>query len=119
MILRAFSYWDFPKGMIETGEEAEIAAVRELEEETGISQVEFTWGEEFVDTEPYGKCKVARYFLAQVKAESKIEFLPNPVTGIVEHHEFRWASYEEARDLLVPRVQNILDWAHKKINEKA
>ena len=116
LILRAFAYWDFPKGMVEANEDAQIAAVRELEEETGISRVEFIWGEDFIETEPYGKGKVARYYAALVKEDFEIQFLPNPVTGIIEHHEYLWVSYEEARALLVPRVQRVLDWARDYIS---
>lgn len=116
LILRAFTYWDFPKGMVEENEDAQIAAVRELEEETGISRVEFKWGEGFIETEPYGKGKVARYYVALVKEEFEIKFLPNPITGIIEHHEYLWVSYAEARPLLVPRVQKVLDWAHEYIS---
>ncbi|WP_408098064.1 bis(5'-nucleosyl)-tetraphosphatase [Peredibacter sp. HCB2-198] len=115
LILRAFSYWDFPKGTVEAEENAQVAAVRELEEETGISRVDFKWGNKFIETEPYGKGKVARYYVALVKEDFEIQFLPNPVTGIIEHHEYRWLSYEEARPLLVPRVQRVLDWAQKLI----
>lgn len=115
MILRAFSYWDFPKGMVEAEENAQVAAVRELEEETGISHIEFVQGKKFIETEVYGKGKVARYYLAEVKEEVEIKFVPNPITGVIEHHEYRWVSYEEARLLLVPRVQRVLDWAQKLI----
>ncbi|WPU65090.1 bis(5'-nucleosyl)-tetraphosphatase [Peredibacter starrii] len=115
LILRAFSYWDFPKGMVEAEENAQVAAVRELEEETGISHIEFVQGKKFIETEVYGKGKVARYYLAEVKEEVEIKFVPNPITGVIEHHEYRWVSYEEARLLLVPRVQRVLDWAQKLI----
>lgn len=36
-ILDPFSKWAFPKGHIEVGEEKEIAALREIEEEAGIA----------------------------------------------------------------------------------
>lgn len=118
LLLRSFKYWDFPKGMVEQGEEPWVAALREVEEETNLSNFSTPWAREFYETEPYGKGKVARYYLVKAEDPSQdVAFLPNPVTGIIEHHEFRWLPYEEARLLLVPRVQKALDWAHARIND--
>ncbi|MEW6031743.1 MAG: NUDIX domain-containing protein [Bacillota bacterium] len=36
MILDGYGRWTFPKGLVETGETPEEAAVREVEEETGL-----------------------------------------------------------------------------------
>ena len=38
MIFR-LGYWDFPKGKVEAGEDWETAAVREVEEETGLHNI--------------------------------------------------------------------------------
>lgn len=38
MIFR-LGYWDFPKGKVEAGEDWETAAVREVEEETGLQHI--------------------------------------------------------------------------------
>ena len=48
LLLRVYRYWDFPKGEVEVGEEPLASAVRELEEETGLVDVEFCWGQEHV-----------------------------------------------------------------------
>jgi bis(5'-nucleosidyl)-tetraphosphatase len=115
LLLRCFKYWDFPKGHVEENENPLEAAIRELTEETGLSQIKFSWGKDFADTEVYSQGKVARYFLAEVTSNDPVSIVANPLTGIVEHHEHRWLEYEEARKLLVPRVQNILDWAQQKL----
>ena len=115
LILRAFSYWDFPKGMVEKDEDPWAGALRELEEETGLSSLSTPWGKDFFETEPYGKGKVARYYLVRSDEDKDILLIANPFTGIIEHHEFRWLSYDNAKDLLVPRVQEVLEWANKKI----
>ncbi|MEJ2690591.1 MAG: NUDIX domain-containing protein, partial [Deltaproteobacteria bacterium] len=69
-MLRAYNYWDFPKGLQEENEEPLAAAVREVEEETGIKDLVFRWGREFRQTAPYRSkvSKVARYYLAESSA---------------------------------------------------
>ncbi|HEX5034304.1 MAG TPA: NUDIX domain-containing protein [bacterium] len=114
LLLRVFKYWDFPKGLLEPGEEALAAARREIREETGIAALEFPYGEIYCETEVYGQGKVARYYLAETP-EEKIELLPGPQLNMPEHHEHRWLDYASARRLLVPRVQRILDWAQERL----
>src|SRR6188768_2137818 len=50
LLLRAFNHWDFPKGMVEAGEEPLAAAIREVREETLIDDLEFLWGEDHLET---------------------------------------------------------------------
>ncbi|OFZ18462.1 MAG: hypothetical protein A2X94_00515 [Bdellovibrionales bacterium GWB1_55_8] len=117
LLLRAYRYWDFPKGMIQPNEDPWTAALRELQEETAITSANPRWGKDFYETPVYSGGKVARYYLAEVPAQS-VHILPNPETGQIEHHGFRWMSYEEARALVVPRVRGALDWARQMINRK-
>ncbi|MHB8424715.1 MAG: NUDIX domain-containing protein [Gammaproteobacteria bacterium] len=110
LLLRAYRYWDFPKGAVEQHETPLQAARREVQEETGIQTLEFTWGEVYRETEPYNHGKVARYYLACTR-EEKVVLAANPETGIREHVEYRWVSYAQALKLVTPRVQLILNWA--------
>ncbi|HXT52684.1 MAG TPA: NUDIX domain-containing protein [Thermoanaerobaculia bacterium] len=113
LLLRAFRYWDFPKGGIAPGEEPLAAALREVEEETTLTAVRFPWGEAYRETPPYAGNKVARYYVAEPAAGAGEVRLPvSPELGRPEHHEFRWLPYEQARALLGERLQPILDWAH-------
>lgn len=116
LLLRAFKNWDFPKGMVEVDEDPWAAALREVEEETGLTFFSFPCEKEFTETEPYGKNKIARYYILKIEDNKKVSLAPNPLTGIIEHHEFRWMSFDEATLLVVPRVKNVLDWAKSKLS---
>jgi 8-oxo-dGTP pyrophosphatase MutT (NUDIX family) len=110
LLLRAYKHWDFPKGMVEAGEAPLAAARREVQEETGISDLDFAWGEVYRETAPYARGKVARYYLARTP-QDEVSLTVNPQTGIHEHMEYRWVDYAEAVKLVSPRVKLILDWA--------
>ena len=114
LVLRAYKNWDFPKGLIEPGEDALAAARREVLEETGLADLAYPFGEEFKETLPYSGNKVARYYLAETDLE-KIELPVSPELGRPEHHEYRWISIDEAEDLLPPRLAVVLEWAKKTI----
>ena len=111
LLLRCYRYWDFPKGVIEAGEEPIQAAIRETREETTLTDLDFRWGHAYMETEPYGQGKVARYYIAATNT-TEISLPINPQLGRPEHHEFRWADYEEALTLLPPRLFIVLKWAH-------
>lgn len=115
LLLRAFRHWDFPKGLVEPGESPRQAAVREVREESSIDQLEFRWGEDFIDTGPYNRGKTARYYLAHTDQEV-VTLLPSPDTGRPEHCEYRWVAVAEARALVSPRVGLVLDWALSRID---
>lgn len=117
LLLRAFKYWDFPKGMVEPGEDPWDGAIREVEEETGLSKFSTPWGKLFFETQPYGKGKVARYYLIKVEDDKNVVLVANPVTGIIEHHEHRWVNFEVAHNLVVPRIQEVITWANRLIND--
>ena len=110
LLLRAFRNWDFPKGLVEAGEDPLAAALRETREEAGLSELAFPWGHVFRETAPYAGGKIARFYVAETRAE-RIVLPVSPELGRPEHHEWRWVSLDEARELLAPRLRLILDWA--------
>jgi 8-oxo-dGTP pyrophosphatase MutT (NUDIX family) len=111
LLLRAYRNWDFPKGLVEAGEEPIDAAVREVREETTLDDLSFDWGVAFMETGPYNKGKISRYYIAQSK-ETQILLPVNPELGMPEHHEARWVDFAKALAMVSPRLQPIVHWAH-------
>jgi len=114
LLLRAYRYWDFPKGELEPGESPLSAALREVREETGLQGPVFRWGRGFHQTAPYARGKVARYYVAEYP-EGAVRFGTNTRLGRPEHHEFRWCRVREARRLLGGRVSAALEWAAARL----
>lgn len=94
--------WTFPKGKLDPGEEFERAALREVEEETGLTcrlgpELPFS---QYEDGE--GQPKLVRYWLMAVIEDPGFE--PND-----EVDELRWVTPAEAEGLLTyPRDRAIV-----------
>jgi 8-oxo-dGTP pyrophosphatase MutT (NUDIX family) len=117
LLLRAYRNWDFPKGLVEAGEEPLDAALREVLEETTLGDLSFDWGLEFMETGPYNKGKISRYYIARSK-ETRVSLPINPALGMPEHHEARWVDYGKAVSMVSPRLQPVVRWAHAVINHE-
>jgi 8-oxo-dGTP pyrophosphatase MutT (NUDIX family) len=92
--------WSFPKGKLEPGETFELAALREVREETGMAcrLLRFLGHTEYVDRK--GRPKAVAYWV--MAAEGGF-FTPNS-----EVDELRWLSIENATRLLsYPRDQEL------------
>ncbi|MGA9368168.1 MAG: NUDIX domain-containing protein, partial [Steroidobacteraceae bacterium] len=86
------------------------AARREVREETLIEDLEFNWGEVYQETGPYGKRKIARYYVAVTRTE-KITLPVSLELGRPEHDEWRWVDRDTALSLVSARLQPIVNWA--------
>jgi bis(5'-nucleosidyl)-tetraphosphatase len=88
-------HWDFPKGEIEKGESSEDTVRREIQEETGITNVEIVPG--FKETIHYF------YTLNGERFSKWVAFLlaktgEEKVTLSFEHQGFVWLPFSEALD---------------------
>ena len=117
LLLRAYRNWDFPKGLVEAGEDPIDAALREVKEETTLDDLSFDWGTAFIETGPYNKGKISRYYIARSK-ETVVRLPVNPDLGRPEHHEACWVDFAKALSMVSPRLQPVVRWAHAIINHE-
>lgn len=110
-------HWDFPKGNIEKGEKPEKTCQREIQEETGIKDIEFL--SDFKETSKYfyklkGKTifKTVVFYLVKTKSKDvKISF---------EHIGYQWLPYKQAlEELTFKNAKDILKKANNFISEKS
>ena len=113
LLLDYGTHWDFPKGHLESGEEPEATARRELQEETGIAAERFLPGFRESMRYFYRKSgepvlKMVTYFLAETAATR--------ITLSDEHCGYAWLPYRQAlarltfktaRDLLTRAEQTL------------
>ncbi|HTV47098.1 MAG TPA: NUDIX domain-containing protein [Phycisphaerae bacterium] len=94
LLLNYGKHWDYPKGHVEKGETSWQTALRELFEETGISQVgrvgrfEHKIQYEFFSSRKGKVHKTVTYFLGQTEQES--------VRLSDEHVGYVWLAYQDA-----------------------
>jgi 8-oxo-dGTP pyrophosphatase MutT (NUDIX family) len=118
LLLRAYRNWDFPKGLVEAGETSIDAALREVREETTLDDISFDWGAVYMDTGPYNKGKIARYYIARSK-QTEVRLPVNPELGVAEHQEARWVDYHKALEMVSPRLVPVIQWAYSIVNRVA
>ena len=110
-------HWDFPKGNIEAGENEKQAAIREIREETGITDVEFLDGFRMKIDYRYrhGRQLVLKevvLFLARTRTRQ--------VTLSHEHVGFAWRKYDEAMGhLTYQNAMNLLSGAREFLQKRS
>jgi len=114
LVLRAARNWDFPKGLLEEGEDVLDAARREATEETGIAELAFDAGESHKETIAYGTGEIARYYLAVTTTEQVTLPIAHEL-GRPAHDEWRWVTFDEAEDVLPPRLTAVLEWVRSTL----
>ena len=106
----AAGHWDLAKGKREPGESDVQAALREVREETGISDVALHEGfvrrieYEFVDGAGATVSKTVTLFLGETRARD--------VTLSDEHRDYAWREYDDAvRAVTYPAAAGVLEAA--------
>lgn len=105
-------HWDFPKGHMEEGETEEETTIREIEEETAITDLLFIPG--FRKSIRYSYRSRERLVRKQVVFRiARTEVEPEDVVLSHEHIGFEWLTYKKALSRLTFRnAKRILQEAH-------
>ncbi|MGP1460437.1 MAG: NUDIX hydrolase [Bacteroides sp.] len=102
------NYWDLPKGKLEAGETFVEAALREVQEETGVTNLTIvgeataTWHIYFHPTHRRPMLKKTRWFIMRAASEEKLT--PQLEEGI---KEALWLPYEDAVEVLPNAYRSI------------
>ncbi len=108
-------FWDFPKGNIGEGESEEKAAMRELEEEAGLTKVKLI---------PSFKKRVQYYYTLNEERIFKtlVMFLgatdEEKVSLSWEHSKYEWLPFEIAKTRLKKNKLELLEKAHKFLGSR-
>jgi putative (di)nucleoside polyphosphate hydrolase len=115
--------WQMPQGGIENGEDPKVAAIRELEEETGITQADIIaeyqdWLTYDLPDKLYGKVWKGRYGGQTMKwyvmrfhgEDSDINIKTRPP----EFSSWRWVDMNDLQEIIVPFKRDI----YKALSEK-
>ncbi len=98
VIRDSYSNWGFPKGHLEKGETAEAAALREVAEETGLSDLRMHGAVDTIDWyfRFRGRLvhKVCHFFLIETDLEATSPQREEGITAC------RWETFEEASALI-------------------
>lgn len=118
LIRDSYRNWGFPKGHVEQGEEPDVAASREVSEETGLADLTLL-GE--IDTIDWyfrfrGRLihKVCHFYLMQT---SQSRTLPQRAEGITA---CRWSPFEEAESMIsYANARDVLRRANEMLRQLA
>lgn len=123
---RGVHIWQMPQGGIDDGETPEFAAIRELEEETGITNVSILkeardWFSYELPIELQGKALKGKYrgqtqkwFAMRFDGdESEINIAEKP-THKAEFDQWRWSEAEPLPNLIVPFKRHVYEQVIKE-----
>ncbi len=98
--------WDLPKGKLDKGESIEKAAIREVEEETGVSGL---YIEKYLKTTYHifkrnGEYRLKKVFWFEMVTEFEGELVPQEKEGITK---VKWKGKKKIKKALLNSYQNI------------
>lgn len=118
LIRDSYRNWGFPKGHLEPHEAADAAALREVQEETGLLDVQLTGTIETIDWyfRFRGKLvhKVCHFYLMRTESSATVPQKDEGITAC------RWACFDEATRLVsYANARTVLERAHEMVQQEA
>ncbi|MEX1003288.1 MAG: NUDIX domain-containing protein [Crocinitomicaceae bacterium] len=120
LFIKRHGLWDIPKGKLDAGETPKIAAVREIEEECGLSSPQIidhlmnTWhtyeekGEKIL--------KKTYWYLLEEVAETK-ELIPQEEEGITAVQFFKWEELDEVKHNTYLSIIEVIACLQEHLNQ--
>lgn len=114
MICHIDGHWSFPKGGKEDGESDIETAMRELEEETGITKCQLLIDQEFFEQYSWTResvviDKTVKFFVGLVDSK-EIKIQESEIT------DYRWADYSEALKLAThPEAKKLIEEVYNSV----
>ena len=117
LIQYGWGHWEFPRGLIRKRESLEETARREIKEEVGIKDIQFTtgfkeWIKFFFKLRGKNIMKIATFLLAETKTKKvKLSY---------EHKDYVWLEYKDALEKLTfQNAKEILKKANQFLEQYA
>jgi 8-oxo-dGTP pyrophosphatase MutT (NUDIX family) len=112
--------WDMPKGRIENNDSREISALREVNEETGLSMDRLTINGKLVSTwhtTTHGNVKYLKkthWYLMEYDGDD-VDTSPQVEEGIIECRWVHLSDLPQYRELLRARINYVVDFWHQNL----
>jgi len=101
---------DIPKGVCDPGEDTLTAALRETEEEAGLTDLHFPLD--------HINERFDSLYVYVAITEQEVTIVPNPKSGIIEHLGYEWMDLESAKNAdWSPYLKDAVHWGIQKVKK--
>tara|TARA_B100000085_G_C18425301_1_gene464486 strand:+ start:89 stop:514 length:426 start_codon:yes stop_codon:yes gene_type:complete len=101
--------YDIPKGHVENGEGFLETAIRETQEESSITDLQFKWGKKPIIVDQL------KVYLAETKEIGKV--VVNEHSGILEHEHLKWMNWDEMHEKTYHYLRPAILWAKESVEK--
>jgi bis(5'-nucleosidyl)-tetraphosphatase len=101
--------YDIPKGHVEDGEDFLQTAIRETQEESSITDLQFRWGQKPIIVDQL------KVYLAETNQAGEV--VANEHSGILEHEHLKWMDWDEMYEKTYDYLRPAVLWAKESVEE--